>query len=618
MPKPTSILPSVLRRPSSDIMAPSTCRHTDVREFDDIRSCLACGETWFRSHSTQHLPSVASPPYIYSDLRCLETGQTIRLVVISPGEESDPLRCTLDLSDLRHANYHAVSYTWATEDADDTKSQAVYVDGGLLYVTENCAAALRRLRRLGPHSRFWIDAICIDQSNLKERNHQVGLMDRIYERAMHVHVCIEDRRYDYSKLMRWLAHRLTSGFPYDQLEKLYQCRYFSRVWVLQEIALAQAVTLHVNNSHLDLTHGLISSLRAMSISLPASLQAVGTLNRGILLKDALKGSLTAACSDPRDKVYAILSLLSASERKWIALDYSLSTEEVFINAILVCITTAGSLNMLQAARIDARHPWQAKESCSFSIQNFKNHLLTSIHPGLHTAIERPQTWNSRIRLESPEGIPLYPTEDNEAGPSSPVQIAVQVLPQGQILPCLRVHAYRLDAVRGSHKRGIRCSEFLLRYSDICDRKEEYRDKDPNGQYPRCLQESVSDLGCQFLPPYSDEALLPLIETLDSVNGHGDTLFSTQHGLGVCHEYTLPKDYVFLLDGVNQPLVLRPVQGAGCSSEQGAYSGYRRFRIVSVCWWQRLPYLQRLEEETNAAEGAAESASHFKHEIIEVY
>jgi hypothetical protein len=192
-------------------------------------------------------------------------------VVIEPGEESDPLRCTLDLSDLRHANYHAVSYTWATEDADDTKSQAVYVDGGLLYVTENCDAALRRLRRLGPHSRFWIDAICIDQTNIKERNHQVGLMDQIYERAMRVHVCIEDRRYDYSKLMRWLAHRLPSGVPYDQMEKLYQCRYFSRAWVLQEITLAKAVTLHVNNNYIDLTHGLISLLRAMSISLPASL-----------------------------------------------------------------------------------------------------------------------------------------------------------------------------------------------------------------------------------------------------------------------------------------------------------------------------------------------------------
>ena len=591
------------------------CRHTDVREFDDIRSCLACGETWFRSLSTRHLTSVASPPYIYSDLRCLETGRTIRIVVIEPGEESEPLRCTLDLCDLRHANYHAVSYTWATEDADDTKSQAVYIDGGLLYVTENCAAALRRLRRLGPHSRFWIDAICIDQTNVRERNHQVGLMDQIYEGAIRVHVCIEDRKCDYSKLMRWMAHCLPPGVPRDQMEKLYQCRYFNRVWVLQEITLAKAITLHVNNGYIDLTHELICLLRATSMSLPASLQAVGKLNRGVTLEVALKSSLAAACSDPRDKVFAILSLLSASERKWIPVDYKLSTEGVFINAVLVCIATSGNLNMLQLARSDSDSTQSLKDLCSFSIRHLNDHIKKLPYP-LPTAIERPQTWKSRIRLESPEGIPLLAAGSNEDGSSSPVQIVVQTLPQGQILPCLRVHAYGLDAVRGSQERGLSCYKFFSRFSSGGVRKE--YNWDPYNMYPPSLPESVPSLNCQFLPRYRDKTLLPLLRSLARTNDHGGILFGTQHGLGVCHEYTSPGDYVFLLDGVNEPLVLRPLESASCSSEQGTDSGYRRFRIVSVCWWEELHPLYRLEEETRAAEGADESASHLEHEIIEVY
>lgn len=123
---------------------------------------------------------------------------------------------------------------------------------------------------------------------------------------------------------------------------------------------------------------------------------------------------------------------------------------------------------------------------------------------------------------------------------------------------------------------------------------------------------------RFLPPYSDETILPLLETLTNKSDHGDILFGTQHGLGVCHEYTSPGDYVFLLDGVNQPLVLRPLKRAGYSSEQGTHSEYCRFRILSVCWWQRPPSWSRLEEETNAAEGADKPASHFRHEIIEVY
>lgn len=118
--------------------------------------------------------------------------------------------------------------------------------------------------------------------------------------------------------------------------------------------------------------------------------------------------------------------------------------------------------------------------------------------------------------------------------------------------------------------------------------------------------------------YSDETILPLLETLTNKSDHGDILFGTQHGLGVCHEYTSPGDYVFLLDGVNQPLVLRPLEKAGYSSEQGTHSEYCRFRILGVCWWQRLPSWRRLEEETNAAEGADKPASHFRHKIIEVY
>jgi hypothetical protein len=30
---------------------------------------------------------------------------------------------------------------------------------------------------------LWVDAICIDQSNIEERNHQVKLMDLIYKNA---------------------------------------------------------------------------------------------------------------------------------------------------------------------------------------------------------------------------------------------------------------------------------------------------------------------------------------------------------------------------------------------------------------------------------------------------
>jgi hypothetical protein len=55
-------------------------------------------------------------------------------------------------------------------------------------VTANLEAALRYLRHELTVCILWIDAICIDQSNIEERNHQVPLMKTIYSNATAVRV----------------------------------------------------------------------------------------------------------------------------------------------------------------------------------------------------------------------------------------------------------------------------------------------------------------------------------------------------------------------------------------------------------------------------------------------
>lgn len=119
------------------------CQHTDVREFDGLRSCLACGETRF---TTGHKDSIHNGEYFYTDLRSLEHAQVIRVVVPAPDDYEQPLYCTIVLCELQSPGYESISYTWATEDCDATKSKPVHVDGSLILVTETCDAALRRLR----------------------------------------------------------------------------------------------------------------------------------------------------------------------------------------------------------------------------------------------------------------------------------------------------------------------------------------------------------------------------------------------------------------------------------------------------------------------------------------
>jgi hypothetical protein len=81
--------------------------------------------------------------------------------------------------------YIALSYVWGSEE----DPQNIAVNGGSFKVTKNLFQALQHLRHMqGPDAGlpFWIDAICINQSDNVEKSRQVRLMTEIYSRACKV------------------------------------------------------------------------------------------------------------------------------------------------------------------------------------------------------------------------------------------------------------------------------------------------------------------------------------------------------------------------------------------------------------------------------------------------
>jgi hypothetical protein len=66
---------------------------------------------------------------------------------------------------------------------DKLSTKAVYIDHQEFEVRWNLYSALLHLRRVKPRELFWIDIICIDQSNVFERNSQLSHMRRIYQSA---------------------------------------------------------------------------------------------------------------------------------------------------------------------------------------------------------------------------------------------------------------------------------------------------------------------------------------------------------------------------------------------------------------------------------------------------
>ena len=104
----------------------------------------------------------------YRPLRHIE-GEDIRLLILCPGNFGDSIHCVIFHASLSFdIDYEAVSYTWATEDGDASLSQQISCaysgepDTSELFVTVNCAAALRRLRDKTYERALWIDAICIE------------------------------------------------------------------------------------------------------------------------------------------------------------------------------------------------------------------------------------------------------------------------------------------------------------------------------------------------------------------------------------------------------------------------------------------------------------------------
>ena len=93
------------------------------------------------------------------------------------------IRCELFSTPFKNMpQYGALSYTWGPPEP----SGSILLDGRPFMVRENLWSALCHLR-LPKRDRFlWIDAICIDQGNILERNHQVKRIGSIYEGASKV------------------------------------------------------------------------------------------------------------------------------------------------------------------------------------------------------------------------------------------------------------------------------------------------------------------------------------------------------------------------------------------------------------------------------------------------
>ncbi|KAI1651113.1 HET-domain-containing protein [Daldinia loculata] len=304
-------------------------RHTSIPKSS--QSCLRENRSAIRSHADGNLyPSLAQK-------------YDIRLLRLSALSSNYYLHGDLDVADLTNPHsFEALSYCWAGETNNNDKAKSIFIGRfwDIVPITRNCDLALQLLLSKG-HLNLWVDSICINQEDPYERSHQVSIMRDIYSKASQVLVYMgptaddsDDAMDALSMLSRAIEPDLSSSQKLG-LERLFKRRYFSRVWVIQEIIMARKVTLYCGDKNISWTS--FSDLKVpyrYTHNVPWLLEYGQGNDKRMSELDGLLQLLdaTSSCqaSDPRDNVFAVLGLLRNSIFEGLAPDYLLSKEEVYI------------------------------------------------------------------------------------------------------------------------------------------------------------------------------------------------------------------------------------------------------------------------------------------------
>jgi hypothetical protein len=170
--------------------------------------------------------------------------KSIRLLQIQPGKPNDPIHCVVQHFDLASQPiYVALSYMW-----DHGTEQVSIVCGGKgVQVGHNLHRFLRQFRKVcgDVGAWLWIDALCINQSDVGERNHQVAQMKNIYQGAALVIAWLGEATDDDVLAFRALRDDRQSldQWPWEAWYQLFRKPYWKRVWIIQEFILGQETHL---------------------------------------------------------------------------------------------------------------------------------------------------------------------------------------------------------------------------------------------------------------------------------------------------------------------------------------------------------------------------------------
>ncbi|KAK1850935.1 heterokaryon incompatibility protein [Colletotrichum chrysophilum] len=277
----------------------------------------------------------------------------IRVLEVKPGAKGDKLRgslhhCSVEYVDpepynqsfirVRYAlsmddlvtpiSYTALSYTWGENIFD----AMIECDGHEKEITKSLESALLHFRREDESVMLWIDQICIDQGNNDEKGQQIPLMSRIYQRATNTAIWLGEASEGSDVAIKLLEevnirlqftteddidpkefNRICLPKPDSQdwhaLWKLLSRKWFTRVWIIQEVILSRDPWVACGESLITwenlssgcmqlVTTGISAWLRKKAVEWAAEEAAKEAAEA--VAKEAAKGATNDSKTDDRD------------------------------------------------------------------------------------------------------------------------------------------------------------------------------------------------------------------------------------------------------------------------------------------------------------------------------
>lgn len=311
----------------------------------------------------------------------------IRILGLCPGEADGPIHCkyhVVRLDDLK-LSYETLSYAWHDDGNDGTSSSTIYIDKKSVEVSRTLYRAVKRLRQIHNMRYLWIDAICINQADDREKTQQVNMMRRIYSQcdqcviwlgslgstsSVDAQAALDTITWiagEQTETPQWIRDASRRNGAASALKTLITAPWWNRIWTVQEAILPPQAILYWGP--LQLPWNLLHQAAQKMVEGGAPGGIPGEFDKNSSLGDvcaALSGLRFSPhesllhllwrwryrrATDPRDKVYALMGIRDdLAQTTMRSCDYEVDVVALYSRVTADLINLNGDLEVLIGRR----------------------------------------------------------------------------------------------------------------------------------------------------------------------------------------------------------------------------------------------------------------------------